>query len=231
VPPPKARKHGGDEDTIGPASRGPRVHPAAGNVRAAENAVGEVAQFGRAGAGREISADGALAQTNYLITKPHGEIGGTPDGRPRRIEPNDDASTRRSIEMEDSAAAVLARQGWRIKQNPTPAEVAQARRDTGDTGNPDSNPDYLIEGRVFDALSPTKPTKSPRNIWSEVEDKVIVKQQTQRVVVNLEDWRGDLAALRKQFADWPIDGLKEVKVITSNGEIFQIDLPSERQRA
>jgi hypothetical protein len=129
--------------------------------------------------------------------------------------------------MENSGARVLAARGWQIKQNPTPAEVAQARADTGDSGNPRSNPDYLLEGRVFDAFSPTKPTKSVRNIWSEVEDKVLVKQQTQRAVVNLEDWRGDIGALRRQFADWPIPGLKEVKAITPDGDIVQIDIPDD----
>jgi hypothetical protein len=53
----------------------------------------------------------------------------------------------------------------------------------------------------------------------------VVKEQTQRVVINLEDWRGGMSALRRQFADWPIPGLKEVKSITPNGDIVQIDLP------
>ncbi len=132
---------------------------------------------------------------------------------------------RQSIIMENSAAVVLADGGWRVKQNPTPQEVARAREETGDTGNPASNPDYLLEGRVFDCYSPTKSDKSVRGVWSEVEDKVVERQQTQRVVVNLERWRGDVSALRKQFADWPIEGLKEVKAITADGEILQFELP------
>jgi hypothetical protein len=47
-------------------------------------------------------------------------------------------------------------------------------------------------------------------------------EQTQRVVVNLQDWRGDVDMLRKQFADWPVHGLKELKVIMPNREIVQI---------
>jgi hypothetical protein len=89
--------------------------------------------------------------------------------RPRGSD--DDDQVRRSIEMENSAAATLAAQGHQVRQNPTPPEIALARQQSGDTGNPESNPDHLLEGRVFDAYSPTKPTKSVRNIWGEVEEK------------------------------------------------------------
>nr|WP_203842700.1 hypothetical protein [Actinoplanes humidus] len=125
--------------------------------------------------------------------------------------------------MENSAAVTLAEQGWRVKQNPTPDEITKARQETGDVGNPQKNPDYLLEGRVFDCYAPTKPTKNARGVWTEVKKK-IVTLQTQRVVVNLEDWRGDLDALTAQFADWPIAGLKELKAITPEGETVQIDL-------
>lgn len=77
---------------------------------------------------------------------------------------------------------------------------------------------------MFDCYSPIKSDKAVRGIWSETKIKVDAGQ-TQRVVINLEDWRGDMAALRKQFADWPIPGLKEVKAITHDGDIAQIDLP------
>ncbi|SNY47283.1 hypothetical protein [Paractinoplanes atraurantiacus] len=129
--------------------------------------------------------------------------------------------------MENSAADVLAAQGYRVRQNPSKAEVARSRRETGDVGDPGKAPDYLVEDRVFDCYSPVNPDKAVRGIWTEVKIKAEVGQ-TQRVLVNLEDWRGDLSALRGQFADWPIPGLKEVKVITSGGEIVQVDLPPYR---
>jgi hypothetical protein len=49
--------------------------------------------------------------------------------------------------------------------------------------------------------------------WKEANSKV-EKEQTQRIVINLQDWNGDLDALQRQFATWPFAGLKEVKVIT-----------------
>ncbi|MEU4570653.1 hypothetical protein [Micromonospora sp. NPDC023956] len=41
-------------------------------------------------------------------------------------------------------------------------------------------------------------------------------------MVDLQEWRGDPAALQRQFDDWPVPGLKEVKAILPNGEIVQI---------
>ncbi|SCL48828.1 hypothetical protein GA0070617_0992 [Micromonospora yangpuensis] len=46
--------------------------------------------------------------------------------------------------------------------------------------------------------------------------------QNQRVALNLTDWRGDPAALRRQFDSWPIDGLKELVAVTRDGTTVQI---------
>ncbi|MEV0005629.1 hypothetical protein AB0H28_25555 [Micromonospora sp. NPDC050980] len=126
----------------------------------------------------------------------------------------------RSVQLENECADTVADKGYRLHQNPTKQEVANARANTGDTGDPDKNPDYLIEGHVFDCYSPTA-SKPVRGIWSEVSHKV-GEQQTQRVVLNLQDWRGDLVALRKQFDDWPIPGLTELVAVTTSREIVQI---------
>jgi Contact-dependent growth inhibition CdiA C-terminal domain len=186
-------------------------HGSPGNMRDAEGAVARTAQDGRIGAERN------------LVTTSTGQPGGTPDGPPTRIEALDDAETKRSVARENAAAILLADQGWTIKQNPTALEVAQARQATGDVGDPKKNPDYLLEGHVFDCYAPGA-TKAVRGIWKETEDKFVVRNQTQRVVLDLTDWRGDMAALRRQFADWPIQGIKEVKAITPDGDIVQMDL-------
>ncbi len=91
---------------------------------------------------------------------------------------------------------------------------------TGDTGDPNKDPDYLIEGYVFDCYAPDE-TKPVRGVWTEVSTKV-QRGQSQRVVLNLRDWRGDLGALQKQFDDWPVAGLKEVAAVTSASAIVQI---------
>ncbi|MBB5829525.1 hypothetical protein [Micromonospora carbonacea] len=127
---------------------------------------------------------------------------------------------RRSLELENACADTVAERGYRVHQNPTKREIAEARLNTGDVGKPDKDPDYLIEGHVFDCYAPN-PAKAVRGIWTEVSGKV-ASQQTQRVVLNLRDWRGDLTALQKQFDDWPIHQLKELAAVTRSGEIIQL---------
>ncbi|SFF06605.1 hypothetical protein SAMN05421541_105534 [Actinoplanes philippinensis] len=117
----------------------------------------------------------------------------------------------------------MADKGYSVHQQPTKPEVAGAREATGDTGDPLKDPDYLVEGRVFDCYAP-KGDKSPYGIWSVAKEK-IVELQTQRVVLNLKDWNGDIKDLQQQFTDWPINDLKEVKAILPSGEIVQILLP------
>jgi hypothetical protein len=152
-----------------------------------------------------------------------GTVGGSPTGPRTTINPRQDEDVKRSLQRENDCANILARAGYRVHQNPTQAQVANARAQTGDTGDPDKNPDYLIEGHVFDCYSPRQ-GRSVRNVWSEVRDK-IDDRQTQRVVLNLHDWGGDLGALQRQFDDWPIDRLKEVVAVTSAGTILQIVVP------
>jgi hypothetical protein len=203
------RSHGGGGEGESPRLR---IHaPEAHSVRAGEEAVAALARSGRPG------------NSPAHVTAGSRPPGGRPEGPPTRIGAKQDADVKRSLDRENSAAETLADQGFQVQQNPTPAEVAQARLNTGDTGSPESDPDYLVEGRVFDCYSPSA-RKPVRGIWSEVEEKVLDREQTQRVVVNLADWTGDLSALRKQFADWPIPGLKEAKAITASGDIVQLDL-------
>ncbi|MEO3747466.1 hypothetical protein [Plantactinospora sp. B5E13] len=133
---------------------------------------------------------------------------------------NEQPRERRSLELENQCADTIAGQGYRVHQNPTRREVAEARGITGDAGDPQRAPDYLIEGHVFDCYSPTPPV-SPRAVWNAVSKKVS-SAQTQRVVLNLHDWRGDLDDLRRQFDTWPVPGLKELVAVTPSGKIVQV---------
>ena len=42
---------------------------------------------------------------------------------------------------------------------------------------------------------------------------MIKKGQANRVVLNLDDWTGDVDALIKQLQDYPIDNLEEVLTV------------------
>src|SRR4051812_29097509 len=178
--------------------------------------------------GRALTRPGGariLARSLYRghFTRPTGPRGGLPTGTRTKINPRQDAEVTRSLQRENESADLLADHGYHTHQNPTREEVVRARHSSGDTGDPEKNPDYLVENRVFDHYA-AGTGKSVRNIWSEVESKV-ADGQTQRVVVNLRDWGGNMGALREQFANWPVAGLKEVKVITSGGIVSQILLP------
>ncbi len=125
-----------------------------------------------------------------------------PEGHSTRIREQDDAETKRSLQRENESATTLAKAGYKVEQNP------------GVPG--DKNPDYKIEGEVFDNYAPK--TANARNIASEIQGK-IDKEQTERVVLNLADSNVDPEKLRAQLRDWPIEGLKEIKVIDKNGNV------------
>ncbi|MGK5520574.1 hypothetical protein ACSNN9_14610 [Micromonospora sp. URMC 107] len=127
---------------------------------------------------------------------------------------------RRSLELENETADKIAYKGYRVHQNPTRQEIVDAQLNTGDIVDPKKSPDYLVEGHVFDCYAPA-PTTSVRAVGSAVKRK-ITDAQTQRVILNLHDWRGDLAALQKQFDDWPVPALKELVAVTRNGTVVQI---------
>lgn len=138
-------------------------------------------------------------------TQPSREPGDhTPGGRPQAIDPKQDDAVRRSLQRENDSAEILARHGYDVEHQPRIPETVK-------------NPDYLIEGRVFDNYAPAR-TTSPRNISSSIANKV-KSGQTSRIVLNLDDSAVDLNALRKQFDDYPIPGLDEVIVIRDGAVI------------
>ncbi|MEH0971315.1 hypothetical protein V6U77_09305 [Micromonospora sp. CPCC 205546] len=136
------------------------------------------------------------------------------------MSPKERPKERRSLELENEAADTIAHKGYQVHQNPSKQEIAGARVKTGDVVDPGRAPDYLVEGLVFDCYAPTSSAPT-RSVWSAVVKKV-ERQQTQRVVLNLQDWRGDFTALRKQFDDWPVPALKELVAVTRSGTIVEI---------
>lgn len=127
-----------------------------------------------------------------------------PRGRPQRSYPKDDDETARSVMRENESSQVLARQGYDVEQRPRVP------------GN--RNPDYLIEGRVFDNVAPK--TSRAWSIWRRVERKVVKERPTSRVVINLNDSRVKLQELRQAFED-PIPGLEEV-LIVRRGDVLRL---------
>jgi hypothetical protein len=153
-------------------------------------------------------------------TEPTAVDGGVPSGRPAAAGRKEGHEGRRGAARENQAASTLAARGYKVHQKPSPTEVANARRATGDLGRVEARPDYLVEGRVFDCYSPG-PGTSVRNLGTYVGKKV-TDGQTQRVVLNIADWPGGLSELTEQFGRWPIAGLKELLVIQPDGTIVHL---------
>ncbi len=76
-----------------------------------------------------------------------------------------------------------------------------------------SNPDYLIEGKVFDCYTPKRGT-SIRNIGSIIEKKTL--SQTNNIVLNLEQSDVNVSQITKQLAEYPIDSLGQLIIIKNN---------------
>lgn len=146
----------------------------------------------------------------YSGTQPSKPIGGKPGGTPEPLKGNEEKQ--RSAQRENESANLLANAGFEIFQSPNGSSPSTV------TGV--SDPDYLIEGKVFDAYSPK--SNNIGTIAGTIKDKV-EKGQTRRVVLNLDDSDVSVIDVNRNLNEYPIDELKEVIVI-KKGEIFTIHL-------
>ena len=83
------------------------------------------------------------------------------------------------------------------------------------------NPDYLINGEVWDNYAPT--SSNVRNIWSEVGKKV-KKEQAPNVVVNLNGSKTEVKDVIEQFDKYPRQGLEKVIIIDKAGKPIEMKL-------
>lgn len=146
-------------------------------------------------------------------TKPSGQ--GELTGRPERIDPNDkDPANIRALTRQNESAVTLKNAGYKVEQGPTiTAEDLQQNPGL----KPTKNPDYRIEGEIFDAYSPS--TSNARNIASVIENTKVATGQANRIVLNLDDSKVTMEAMRKQLEDYPIPGLKEM-IIVKDGQVI-----------
>jgi hypothetical protein len=123
---------------------------------------------------------------------------GSLTGRPTPPRANDkDAENLRAIERENESARLLAENGDDVEQNP----ASRLNR---------KKPDYKINGEYADCYAPS--TDNPRSIRDTIARKVNT-EQADRIVLNLDDSRVTLDAIRKQLLEEPIDDLKELIII------------------
>ncbi|MBB6037748.1 hypothetical protein [Phytomonospora endophytica] len=142
-------------------------------------------------------ADGAGVTRPSLAPDPERLPGGTVSKvREARTEGD-------GIRRENTAATVLAQAGYDVVQNP-PAK--ENRR----------QPDYLIENRHWDCLSPL--TTNGGQIRKRISEK-IKKDQADRIILNLDREDGgsmaDPDAIKQSLERRPVAGLKEIKIIAN----------------
>ena len=131
----------------------------------------------------------------------NGGVAGELTGTRTTINAADDAATIRSLSRENESATTLANNGYKVEQNPPALPNGK-------------NPDYVINGQVFDNYAPS--TGNVRNAARVIEGKVAVGQ-ADNVVVNLADSSITPSALRDQLTHYPIPGLKQVIIIDKTG--------------
>jgi len=175
----------------------------AGRAAEAVEAV-EAAEHARPALGGSAEGAELLSADRTLPSRPP-DPNAVPRGSPE-FQKGANAEQTRALQLQDEAAHSLARNGYDVLRKP-PVK-ANGRR-----------PDYQVEGRYFDCYSPNN--SNPRNIWTEVKAKAVKREQIDRVIINLDNSSVDISALRKQFTEWPIKGLREV-ILLKNGEIIPL---------
>ena len=124
-----------------------------------------------------------------------------PRGKPKRISRKEsDKANINAIKGENRAAVVLRRNGYDVEQ----------LKETKGAAN---NPDYKINGRIFDCYTPQG--GNVRNIADYIASKV-GKGQADRIVLNLDNSDLDLKSLKNELSASPIKDLKEIIVVKGN---------------
>ena len=160
-----------------------------------------------------------LPRAEYPGTEPgYTPQSGTPDpaarphGSPTPVPPvtpdmtDEQRENVRGLQRENEAAVLLAQQGFDVEQNP-------AAKPNG------HRPDYLVEGKYFDAYSPR--SDDLQTIRGQVEQKV-AEGQADRIVINFADTPVDPQVVRDDLQRNQVDGLQEVVGIDKNGTLVPL---------
>ncbi|MEU6246547.1 hypothetical protein [Glycomyces sp. NPDC047010] len=129
-----------------------------------------------------------------------------PSGPPTELQGT--ASNKEDLRRENEAAKVLAEAGYDIEQNPA-------------TTSSGKNPDYLIQGEIWDCYSPRG--SSTRTIHTAIREKVGrggEDQQADRIVLNLDASGASPAEIRARLERSPIRRLREIKIV-KGGKVTQ----------
>ncbi|PYE41855.1 hypothetical protein DFQ00_1524, partial [Paenibacillus barcinonensis] len=145
------------------------------------------------------------------LTEPSLPKGGKPKGNYTKGDSH-------GIKKESETADLMADQGYDIEM------LDEVNGGNGYGIKESSNPDFLIEGKVFDCYAPTIETNVD-NILRNITKKT--KTQAERIVLNLDQFPSEKVAeiiqgiLRKANPNGDLKNIKEL-LIVKNGEITRV---------
>jgi len=143
------------------------------------------------------------APTGLTVPSRQPDPNARPGGIPRKIRKDSDSA--RSDRRENEAAIMVAQAGFDIMQLPEKKDQ--------------KNPDYGIEGRIFDCYSP-KP--GHLNTVRRTFDGKIKAQQARRFILNLTDAPNlSVEDITRHFQEDPLEGLMEVLAVV-DGRVLRI---------
>jgi hypothetical protein len=144
-------------------------------------------------------------RTHFNQTRPTGQVGGKPEGIMEPLAVKDPVKLRAQIRQQESAD-LLAERGYKIRHRDQSEILGQ------------KNPDYEMEGKIFDHYAPT--SNNPDQIRKTLSKK-FKEGQTCRAVVNLDGSPFTAAEVRQQLLARPVRGMQEVITIRL-GEVEHI---------
>ena len=143
-----------------------------------------------------------------------------PRGVHEEIPTKGNTNSKRGMIKQEETANLLAKKGYDIELQPkiTAQDIAKepSLKST-------KNPDFRIEGKIFDNLAiKENPLSNPKNlsinVWTSISNKV-GKGQTTRIMLNLDESKLSLQNFKQLMIDNPIPNLNEI-IVVKNGKII-----------
>lgn len=120
--------------------------------------------------------------------------------------------------MQDKAAEILAKNGYKIEM------LYEVAGGNGYGIKENSNPDFIIEGKVFDCYSPIAQNPSLNTISTTLSKKC--SEQANRIILNLELVSDEYISKIKdeilKKINYKLHKLEELKVIVKNEDEYSI---------
>ena len=113
--------------------------------------------------------------------------------------------TRRSAFRENESADIFFANGHSVEQKP----IIPGRK----------NPDYVIDGEVFDNYAPT--TGNLRNIRGLIERKIL-ENQTRNIILNMRDTSVTAKQIDDYLLLYPVEELNQIWIIDRMGQIHYL---------